>query len=362
MVGSASTHTARVVRGLCAAGQPVVLATHGMLALDPHPALLHCAVVDLSVRHWRAAAQLRELIARWAPRVVHAQQANSVGWHAARAVAGTGVPLVLTLWGSDVLLLPQRGLLYRWMVRSALTGAQAWTADARVVLDVARRLVGPSTAPPLQEWIPLGVDDSFIASTSGNAVRPQRRILSCRLHKPLYRIDAVIKAFAGLPATCGGWVLEVAASGPQTADLKALAQQLNIADRVEFSGFLSPDQLRQSYQRAAVFVSIPTSDGTSVSLLEAMAAGCVPLVSDLPANREWVTDRANGLLVHDIARLDSALIEAIAIYESRAWASGPGADNAALIQRLALFSHNIGQFQEVYERTCASTGTYAGTH
>ncbi len=357
MVSSASPHTARVVRGLCNAGQPVVLATHGSLPLDSHPALLESVVVDLSVRHWRAASQLRELMLRWSPKVVHAQQANSVGWHAARAVQGSGVPLVLTLWGSDVLLLPQRSLLHRWMVRRALNGAQAWTADAQAVLHAARGVAGPASAGLLKEWIPLGVDDSFIASIGGTDVPRERRILSCRLHKPLYRIDAVIRAFARLPARCDEWILEVAGSGPQTVELKALAQQLSVAHRVEFSGFLSADELRRSYRRAAVFVSVPASDGSAVSLLEAMAAGCVPVVSDLPANREWVTDRVNGLRVPDVARLDVALAEALTMSMSAAWATGPGADNRALILRTALFSRNIAQFQELYERTCAITDT-----
>ena len=355
MVSSASPHTARVVRGLCNAGQPVVLATHGALPLEAHPALLESVVVDLSVRHWRAASQLRELMLRWQPAVVHAQQANSVGWHAARAVQGSGVPLVLTLWGSDVLLLPQRSLLHRWMVRRALNAAQAWTADAQVVLDAARQVAGPASAGLLKEWIPLGVDDAFFASKTGADIPRERRILSCRLHKPLYRIDAVIRAFAQLPAACSEWTLEVAASGPQTAELKALARQLNVSQRVEFSGFLSPDELRRSYQRAAVFVSVPRSDGSSVSLLEAMAAGCVPVVSDLPANREWVTDRVNGLLVPDVARLDATLAEAVARSASPVWGAGPGADNRALIRRTASFTRNIAQFQELYERSRAIT-------
>src|SRR4029079_13645664 len=48
--------------------------------------------------------------------------------------------------------------------------------------------------------------------------------------------------------------------------------------------------------RAEVYVSASRSDSTSQSLLEAMAAGALPVVSDIPGNREWVTDgeRANA--------------------------------------------------------------------
>ncbi len=48
---------------------------------------------------------------------------------------------------------------------------------------------------------------------------------------------------------------------------------------------------------AEVFVSVPSSDGTSVALLQAMAAGCFPIVSDLPTQRELVEDGVNGFRV-----------------------------------------------------------------
>ena len=48
---------------------------------------------------------------------------------------------------------------------------------------------------------------------------------------------------------------------------------------------------------ADIAVSVPSSDGTPVSVLEAMACGAAPVVSDLPSLREWITDGENGLLV-----------------------------------------------------------------
>ena len=44
-------------------------------------------------------------------------------------------------------------------------------------------------------------------------------------------------------------------------------------------------------------MSQPASDSVAVSVLEAMAHGCIPLLSDLPANRELVQDGDNGWIV-----------------------------------------------------------------
>ncbi len=215
VLGSASIHVARFVRGLCAAGRSVVLATHGELPLGPLPGLREQVVLDLSVTSWSAVSSIRALMRQWSPSVIHAHQVNSVAWHAVRAARGSGVPVVLTLWGSDVLTLPSRSPLHRWMVRSALQGAAAWTADARVLLDAATQIAGPC-AGIRRELIPIGID----APPPGSQTR-EHRLLSCRLHKPLYRIDAILRAFASLPASRADWVLEVAASGEQTPALAA---------------------------------------------------------------------------------------------------------------------------------------------
>jgi glycosyltransferase involved in cell wall biosynthesis len=362
VVGTQSVHVRRFVSGLCEAGQPVVLVTNTSEPLVQHPLLLAQQAVDFAVkRAWRTPREIREAVQRWRPALVHVHQANSVAWHTARALRGAGVPMVLTLWGSDVLTLPARGPLHRAMVRHALRAAAAWTADARTVLEAAAALAGPG-ATPVRAWIPLGIDElpavagpnkgapgNASAPTSTSLIARERRILSCRLHKPLYRIDAILRAFAQVAPACPGWVLEVAAAGEETPALKALAVELGVAGRVAFTGMLDRDTLAQAYRRSALFVSVPASDGTSVSLLEALSAGCLPVLSDLPANREWVRDGENGVLVAELPALGAALQRAVAWWESGKW-TGSAEANARLIAEHATLRTNVQQFLAVHRQ------------
>jgi glycosyltransferase involved in cell wall biosynthesis len=50
------------------------------------------------------------------------------------------------------------------------------------------------------------------------------------------------------------------------------------------------------YAKSTYYISIPESDGTSVSVLEAMSAGCIPIVSELPVSKEWITNGLNGVI------------------------------------------------------------------
>jgi L-malate glycosyltransferase len=346
VLGSASVHVERFVRGLCAAGRPVVLATHGALALGEVPGLLHQSTIDLRVASLTARRDIRALIQRWRPGLVHAHQANSVSWHAVAAAAP--LPVVVTLWGSDVLHTPQRSPAHRWLVRRALRGASAWTADAQVLLQAATGLAGLG---PLQRWIPMGLD-SIVPTVFDGAPRLPR-MLSCRLHKPLYRIDAILRAFARLPACHADWVLEIAAAGTETVALQKLAAELQLGVRVVFSGMLSHDALQQAYQRSTLFVSVPTSDGTSVSLLEAMAAGCLPVLSDLPANREWVQDGKGAVLCADVAQLHGDLLRAIALSRSSQWLESGQQANLQMVRTHALYSRNIEQFVALHDELLA---------
>lgn len=346
VVGTHSIHVRRFVAGLCAAGQPVVLATDRAERLVEHPLLLEQLFTDFSVFSLGTAAGIRRAIVQWRPRVVHAHQANSVSWHAGRACRGLGTPLVVTIWGSDVLLLPNQGILKRAMVRTALRRASLWTADAAELLRSARTVAGVDR-PHAQ--VVIGVDH-LPADLRDVWPRKEDWVLSSRAHKPLYRIDAIIGAFAEAARRHGGWRLEVAGAGSQTDTLRRAAAGLGCGQAIDFSGQLEAEAMSRSLGRARVFVSFPMSDGTSVSLLEAMAHGCVPVVSDLPANREWIVDGLNGLVVAQPEGLAAAIEQAIEWSGLRQWREEVAAANHRLMMSKAVFGDNVRQFLAQYRR------------
>ena len=66
---------------------------------------------------------------------------------------------------------------------------------------------------------------------------------------------------------------------------------------MRFVGSVPHDKIADFLSAADIYVSTSFSDGTSASLLEAMACNLAPVVTQIDGNKEWVTDSGNGLLV-----------------------------------------------------------------
>jgi len=237
---------------------------------------------------------IRKIAATFQPDVVWQHQANSFSFFPVLALQNR-FPIVLTVWGSDILVSPNTSFLIRQMTKYVLKKAQVITADSKHLADETRKLIPKSTTPIhlLQFGInPIALNEPKLPIFYSN-----------RGHASLYRVDQIIRAFHQLQADgeYEDWKLIVAGHGKDTNALKALAETLNIVSKVDFVGFLSAEENAKWYAQATYFVSIPESDGTAVSLLEAMYYGCIPIVSDLPANREWITHAENGFVVRDVS-------------------------------------------------------------
>jgi glycosyltransferase involved in cell wall biosynthesis len=283
---------------------------------------------------WKNVRILRKIIQEEQPDIIHVHQANAYGFITALANRGKR-PLVVTTWGSDVLTLPHISFLHRWMVQYILKSADAITADAQFMADAINELVGPT---------PVVIANFGVEIATKESILPREKVIySNRMHEPLYRIDEIILQAAPFLLANPAWKLRIAASGSETERLKQLAEQHLPVSSVEFIGFQSATENRENYLRSTVYVSIPNTDGTSISLLEAMAYGCLPIVSDLPANREWIESGVNGIV--SSGNLSTELMQILEMDASSIQGS-----NANIIEEKATKKANKLKFEAVYDR------------
>jgi glycosyltransferase involved in cell wall biosynthesis len=248
-------------------------------------------------RHLIAAWKTRRFIKKWKPDIVHAHNVTGYGYWG--ALSGFS-PLVVTSWGTDLNLIPSTSKnVYSWILYT-LKKADLITADAEALCNTARTFAGKEADIRLLQW---GVDLSDFNRIVGIDILRRYRgtadivFISNRRLRPLYNIDKIIKAFSIVLSNGPKCRLLVIGEDEEKQNLHDLVRGLGIQDHVYFTGWLERIDLIQSLLCSDVFISIPSSDSTALSLLEAFSAKLPVIVTDLPANREWIEDRKNGFLI-----------------------------------------------------------------
>ena len=236
-----------------------------------------------------AIPALRRLAARLRPDVAHAQYVSSYGFIA--AMAGLK-PLVVTAWGTDVLISPNESVLSRWLARRALTAADQVTTVAEH-MNAAVVALGVPAAKVLA--MPFGVDTVlFHPPAEPPPGPPPLRLISTRNFAPVYSVHTVIEAVRQVVSRGLAVQLDLVGAGPLRGALEGAVEAARLHSMTTFHGHVDPPTLAALLGRAHLFVSSAVSDGNNVSLNEAMASGCFPLATDIPANRQWVVDGVSG--------------------------------------------------------------------
>lgn len=235
-------------------------------------------------------ATVKDAVSRFDPDVIQAGPILDVGYLIATSWDG---PLILTSWGFDLMEEAGRSEEHRMRARSALAGASLLITDNATVTERAVEL-GMDRAGIVQ--FPWGIDlDEF--SPEGSTLRgdlgwdASHWVVGCtRRHEAYYDVQTVVAGFARFAADRPEARLLLAGGGTLTSDLRQQVNKLGVQDRTVFLGETEHSNLARIYRAFNAYVSASTVDGTSVSLLEAMACRVPTCVSDIPGNRQWVTE------------------------------------------------------------------------
>lgn len=207
----------------------------------------------------------------------------------ARHLRTRQVPVVGLSWGFDVPALADLG----------------WLSELHaVVVDSSAnfRAVKAAGLPPERiAQLPWGVDLARF-TVQGPTSRPPgvpddaRILLSLRAHEPIYRVEDVIVAFAELRKSQSDVHLVLGHSGSQTRALREQVKALGLEGEAHFIGSVPEGNLPALLRATDCYISASEVDGTSVTLLQAMACGAPVVASDIDGNRDWIEDDVTGYL------------------------------------------------------------------
>jgi glycosyltransferase involved in cell wall biosynthesis len=238
----------------------------------------------------RLVKDLQRVVDDYKPDVLHAGPLHLSAYLAAQ----TGFqPLVSMSWGYDLLYDAQRDPVVKTALRFTLQNSAVMVGDCQTI-----RRLAVSYGIPDERVItfPWGIDlERFGPFTSNERFNhPQFTLLSTRGWEPIYGIDVIAQAFSLAARLAPELRLVMLGSGSQAENIRHILGDAGVLERVSFPGSVSQAELPEYYRSADLYLSASHSDGTSISLLEALASGTPALVSDISGNREWIEPGVHG--------------------------------------------------------------------
>jgi glycosyltransferase involved in cell wall biosynthesis len=231
---------------------------------------------------------IRREIKRIDPHVINSMYLTSYG--VMSALLRGGRCLCHYVMGSDIMVTPGKSAFYKVITRWALSKASLVVSASRPMTEKLLTLDIPSDRIVTQQY---GVED-WLLSTPFEAknfdfITNRAWIANSNI---VWMLEALGQV-SGHPVT--------AVVGAPVKDFEDIAGQIerHIANHKGLCalGSLGFKENIEAVRNSRFFLSFTSSDGTSLSLLEAMAVGAVPIVSDIAANRDWIQDGVNGFLV-----------------------------------------------------------------
>jgi len=233
-------------------------------------------------------------IVRLAPDVVVSGWIPTYGFY----VAMSGFhPHVLLIWGSDVLLHPQRSRLCLLKTLFTLRKADMVVVDSDVQKEAAIRY---GCDPRKILCFPWAVDLNRFSprhALSERSGEDRRTVLCTRIHESIYGIEYLLEAIPLVVDKIPATRFVFAGSGSLTDRYREFVSKHCLDENVEFLGLVPHEKMPRILVSCDVYVTPSLSDGSSATLLEAMACAKPCVASDIPGNREWINDGVNGILV-----------------------------------------------------------------
>jgi glycosyltransferase involved in cell wall biosynthesis len=249
-----------------------------------------------------------------------------------------GVPHVVSVHGGDLYdpskwISPHAHAVLRWTIVRLLSRASLVIGQSRNTLDNLNRFYACAT--PVQR-IPLGIPQHRMppADRARFDVPASTSVLItvCRLvrRKGLEQLIQLMQRLEDLDC-----VLLVVGTGPQAAELRELAQQLGVAERVRFLGWISDDDKFAALASSDAFVSTSQHEGFGLMYLEAMACGLPVVTYDNGGQTDFLRDGETGGLVpvNDLAAFESSLRQLLSDNALRAQVS---ATNRRIFESLTI--------------------------
>jgi len=303
----------------------------------------------------RLTLDLRRLTQQIKPDLIHAGPIQTCTFIA--ALSGFR-PILVMSWGYDLVMDADKSAWMRWITRYTLKHSAFFVSDANVSRDKA---IAFGMNPEKAVIFPWGTDIEYFVpkkQEKGKKTRTNRKqttLFCSRTWESIYGVDVLARAFVKVASINPDVNLILLGGGSQGAKIRQILTNGGVMERVHFGGHVTQADLPRWYHMADLYISPSHVDGSSVTLLEALASGLPCLVSDIAGNMEWIEDGVNGWLFRD-GDVDDLVEKILSAIKNRKSFTKIGDAARKTAEQKADWKKNFGKLLDVYEKVASLRG------
>jgi glycosyltransferase involved in cell wall biosynthesis len=265
-------------------------------------------------------------------------------------------PHLSMVWGSDVLTEPDKNFIIKRIVRKVMKQADHIQCDAE---SVKKKIMNDYNVSAENITVfPWGIDLSVFRQLDKNECRLKLGMdkdkfvfMFSRPFEAIYGIENLMDGFLRFSGDKEDVVMYMAHDGPLKKYILDFISEHSLQEKIKVTGWLPNAEIPYWFNAADVVVSTSITDGTPLSLLEAMACGTGLIVAGIPSILEWVSDE-NGIVIPP--KDTTALVKALNKYYNQGnLASQHGRKNTEIAKERADWDKNYLKLREIYKKITA---------
>jgi len=237
---------------------------------------------------------IKRLVKQIRPDIIHAHFIAKYGFHLSDLKFR---PAVVSAWGDDILILPKKSRLISWYTKKVLDSVDLVYAVSRNISDHIVRDFG--IPAPKVHYLPFGIDTGQFPPREDTGKERSQAIecFSNRGFFSVYDTSTLIQGFALAYKENPALRLTLKGEGPEEQQVRELVTGLGLDEQITFRKKTSYAEVPRDYRSADIFITTSISDGTPVSVLEAMASGLPCIATAVGGIPEWIEHEVTGILV-----------------------------------------------------------------
>ena len=261
------------------------------------------------VRPDRRAAQLRGLVKKLRPDIIHSMEIQGAGYltlAARRGIEDRFPPWIVTNWGSDIYLFG-RLAAHTERIKAVLSACTHYSCECQRDVDLAREYGFRGEVLPV---LPNtgGFNLARVAQLRGDVPPSQRRLILLKGYQgwagralvALHAVELCARDLQGYEVGIYEGMKGPGIPGVARVDEVRIAAELvsrSTGIPIQVISHCTHEEMLAWYGKARAYVGLSISDAIPTSLLESMVTGAFPIQSNTGAAEEWVIDGESGIIV-----------------------------------------------------------------